>query len=364
MTPEPFNPSRDPEASCPPALARALGSMHRPSGEVPASIKEALVQEARRRVSRPVLLRFPEWVRRPVMVAAAAAIAVLALLSTTVLRAPSNSLRVDRVSGLRDVNGDGRYDVLDAFALAREARRFARFEVRWDLDGDGRLTLEDARAMARDLVRLDRSLAQVEPGPREHGRLASSFVYMDIELVPLRSRGRRGGRQAGPGRRAGIKRTRASARASLGAGARVAGMLCALALLLATPSALPQPSSGPGRFVAVAVRLDSGAELLAAYQVDIRVLTPGARIVGIEGGEAAVFHEPPFYDPIALEKERVVLAAFDLAGLSELPKGDVRVATLHLFVPGGAQPELMVELMAAGSGAGERISAAKSRLQH
>ncbi len=53
-----------------------------------------------------------------------------------------------------DVDGDGRVDVLDAFAVARAVERGGEFEAAWDADGDGEVTAADARAVLAMAVRL------------------------------------------------------------------------------------------------------------------------------------------------------------------------------------------------------------------
>jgi hypothetical protein len=153
-----------------------------------------------------------------------------------------------------------------------------------------------------------------------------------------------------------------------------------------------QGRAGPerARFIAMDLLVDPRGEPLAAWQVQVR-LAPGVSIVGIEGGggpgEArpvrppdggaigqwqpmagpgpvgpAPFAEPPVYDPRAIENDRVILAAYSLAGAERLPTVRSRVARLHLRVPAGmddaaaAAHELRV--IAAGNVRAERIGVA------
>lgn len=94
---------------------------------------------------------------------------------------------------------------------------------------------------------------------------------------------------------------------------------------------------GSVRFVAVDVFVDSGAQALAAYQFEF--VAKNAQIVGLEGGDS-VFHDAPYYDPAALHPaqesadDRIMVAAFSTA--SDLPRGRVRVARLHLMLDGVA----------------------------
>ena len=163
-------------------------------------------------------------------------------------------------------------------------------------------------------------------------------------------------------------------------------MMRALTVILAalfTAAALGWQQAGPTavsggphnpspRFEAVDVFVDSGARPLGAWQVEIKAIfgnTGGAtvprsvKLVGIEGGEAAAYKQPPYYDPAALHEsqiqERIVLAAFstDVQGAG-LPTGKTRVARLHVQVTGGAgEPEYVVKLMTAGAADGSRIDA-------
>jgi hypothetical protein len=79
--------------------------------------------------------------------------------------------------------------------------------------------------------------------------------------------------------------------------------------------------------------------------------------VGIEGGEHPAFKEPPYYDPKAMQKERVILAAFNTAKDSDLPKGKTRVATIHLQIYGPETPKFFLKLQTAANSQGKRISA-------
>lgn len=110
------------------------------------------------------------------------------------------------------------------------------------------------------------------------------------------------------------------------------------------------------RFQAVQVFLDTENEPLAAYQVLIRTIKGDVKIVGIEGGEPAAYKQPPFYDPKAIQQERVILAAFSTQPKAKLPTGKVRVATIHLQVTGDVEPEFETQLQAAANHAGKKFS--------
>ena len=118
---------------------------------------------------------------------------------------------------------------------------------------------------------------------------------------------------------------------------------------------------GRTRFCAVDIYVDSKATPLAAYQLEFIVTNSVAKIVGIEGGEHPAFHEPPFYDPKAMQHERVILAAFNTG--NDLPSGKTRVATIHLQVTNDLPLQCELKLQAAGNATGKRIAAEVSFLE-
>jgi ketosteroid isomerase-like protein len=130
-----------------------------------------------------------------------------------------------------------------------------------------------------------------------------------------------------------------------------------LSLLMAgTLSA--QEAEAPGeatRFRAYNVVLDSGDVALGAYQLDVAATSGDVKIVGIEGGEHAAFARPPYYDPKAMQGDRVILAAFSTQ--KDLPKGKTRVARIHVQVTGDAPVAFAATLAAAASADGTKIEA-------
>ena len=132
-------------------------------------------------------------------------------------------------------------------------------------------------------------------------------------------------------------------------------LICALM----SPLLAQQPAGQSSmHFRAVDIYVDSGATPLAAYQLEFSVTNGFARIVGIEGGEHPAFKEPPFYDPKAMQEERVVIAAFSTEKPENLPKGKTRVATIHLETSGPEVPAFQLKLQTAGDSAGNKISVA------
>jgi hypothetical protein len=109
------------------------------------------------------------------------------------------------------------------------------------------------------------------------------------------------------------------------------------------------------RFTSVDVLVDSDTQPLAAYQLTFTVTNTPAKIVGIEGGEHPAFKPPPYYDPKAMQQERVILAAFNTAPADQLPKGRTRVATIHLQVTGDQAPAPLIQLQVAAGPDGQPI---------
>lgn len=109
------------------------------------------------------------------------------------------------------------------------------------------------------------------------------------------------------------------------------------------------------RFEAIDVIVDSGDESLGAYQFELDSVSDGVEIVGIEGGEHAAYADPPYYDPEAMNGNRVILAAFSTD--AELPTGRSRVARIHVQLEGEAPKAYRFKLTATANDQGEDISA-------
>lgn len=139
---------------------------------------------------------------------------------------------------------------------------------------------------------------------------------------------------------------------------RGAAFIIAIILASGAPAARMQEApavAGVVRFEAVDVFADSGAAPLAAWQLDFAAATGGIRIVGIEGGEPGVFADPPYYDPAAMRSERVVIAAFSTAAPQDLPRGRSRIATVHVEISGGQDPQYVARLVVSGGPDGAPI---------
>jgi hypothetical protein len=110
-------------------------------------------------------------------------------------------------------------------------------------------------------------------------------------------------------------------------------------------------------FKTVDVFVDTAGQPLAAYQLEFRAKSGNVKIVGIEGGEDPVFKEPPYYDAKAMQQERVIIAAFSTEAEVKLPKQKTRIASIHVQVTGGQNPDYVVSLALAADPNGKKINA-------
>ena len=125
-------------------------------------------------------------------------------------------------------------------------------------------------------------------------------------------------------------------------------------LALAAFAPLPRDGAAPAfGFVDLFV---ATAQPLAAWQIELQAPAGTIQLVGVEGGDG-VFAEPAFYDPAALQHERVIVAAFSTANPGALPQGKVHVARLHVRLEHGTHPEYAVTLGATATVGGARIAA-------
>ncbi len=132
----------------------------------------------------------------------------------------------------------------------------------------------------------------------------------------------------------------------------------ALLLLISLISFGARPTT---RFEYIDVFIDPGNKSLAAYQFELKTDSNTAQIVGVEGGEHAAFKSAPYYDPTALSKNRIIVAAFNTS--SDLPKTKTRVARLHMRLTGDAKYQLQLESSAGadGSDLGAAVTFEKGR---
>ena len=127
---------------------------------------------------------------------------------------------------------------------------------------------------------------------------------------------------------------------------------------------LPAAAGSAGeeiRFVPVEIILDS-PEPVAAWQFELADRNESMKVVGVENGDSDAFARAPYYDRGAIvrgDAERIVVADYSLAEESRLPRGRIRVATVHLMIEGEADFELT--LVTATTSDGRPIDASISQ---
>jgi hypothetical protein len=132
--------------------------------------------------------------------------------------------------------------------------------------------------------------------------------------------------------------------------------ICLIVPVLAQRSEQDYSTAQPGvRFAPLHIYIDSGNKSLAAYQFELKAVAGQIKIVGVEGGRHEAFKEAPYYDPAALAKDRIIIAAFSTG--SNLPKGRTRVATLHLQIAGDVEPQYELKLIVAADSDAKEIPA-------
>jgi hypothetical protein len=109
------------------------------------------------------------------------------------------------------------------------------------------------------------------------------------------------------------------------------------------------------RFAFVDAYIDSKDQPLAAYQFELSAQGPGVTLVGVEGGDAPAFADPPYYDPKANLQNRIIIAAFNTG--ANLPHGRTRVARVMVRLTGTGGAKWSAKLDVAASAEARPISA-------
>ena len=149
-----LKPNHDP--LIPPRLAADLRRLYSGPVNVPSNVDEVILNQARSRFAGRRRVRLILALAAP----AAAAAAIAGILITAWPAASPPALHSPSVAKAdpADVDHNGRVDILDALALARQIES-GRTSA-GDLNGDGRVDAADVEAIARSAVRLDRGTLQ------------------------------------------------------------------------------------------------------------------------------------------------------------------------------------------------------------
>ena len=133
--------------------------------------------------------------------------------------------------------------------------------------------------------------------------------------------------------------------------------LVLLAACCLVPAVAGADSGLSPRFVPVEIHLDS-PQPVAAWQFELGDRSGAMKVVGIERGGIPAFPDAPYYDRTAVaegDADRIIVADYTLAGKSRLPRGRMRLATLHVMLDGDADFEL--RLVTATTYDGQAIDA-------
>ena len=135
-------------------------------------------------------------------------------------------------------------------------------------------------------------------------------------------------------------------------------LLCLVLWMAAWPG-LSRADETKVRFAALDIHLES-PEPVAAWQFELSEAAGRMRVVGVENGDGPAFAKAPYYDRKAVNDgraDRIIVADFTLRPAAELPAGKVRIATVHVRLTGGAEPDYVLRLVTAGDARGEPIPA-------
>jgi hypothetical protein len=144
---------RDEALEAPSSLVSALKRLPQERIFIPPTVDESVLRAARKQLERPELPRLG-WFRFAPWLAAAAALVVLASIPRY-FKQPSPGAAGDSVFARGDLNHDGRVDILDAFALARQLKQGGKPNPQLDLNGDGMVDERDVAALAARAVKLE-----------------------------------------------------------------------------------------------------------------------------------------------------------------------------------------------------------------
>jgi hypothetical protein len=149
------NQNRQDEAlDAPPRLVAALKRLPKAPVFIPPTADEAVLRAAQRHLNPLREVRFG-WFRLLPWVAAAAAVLLLVSIPQFYKRPAPRPTR-DSVFAPGDLNHDGRVDILDAFALARQLKQGNTRNLQLDVNGDGVVDARDVTALAKRAVKLER----------------------------------------------------------------------------------------------------------------------------------------------------------------------------------------------------------------
>ena len=136
------------------AVLRAAQKRLRKSA--PPSWPLALVAQVLNLLYRRFSIRKSKEARLATWLAAAVAVLLLAIGANQVSRWLTKQPTRTRITAREDINDDGRIDILDAFALARQLKSDGKLNPALDVNGDGVVDERDVTALAARAVKLEK----------------------------------------------------------------------------------------------------------------------------------------------------------------------------------------------------------------
>ena len=150
----------DSDLQAPPAFARDLKALYTPPSAIPPTTDETILARTRRqsvgRRRKRLLLR---WAVPPAAAAAVIMWVVFNPFVTPDVEISPHSAGIvgtHQLADHRDIDGNGRVDILDALALARSIKDNRVGEQPWDFNGDGLIDRKDVDTVAQSAVRLNK----------------------------------------------------------------------------------------------------------------------------------------------------------------------------------------------------------------
>ena len=140
-------------------LTADLHRLYEPRGGIPDNVRDEIHHQARTGLSD--LSRTRRWGGLALVATAAAIIFGVQLVlqqmadSTNRRSAKETTAPTPIVAQREDIDGNGRVDILDAFALARRVDAASPLNPTWDINADGRIDRKDVDAVAQTAVQLN-----------------------------------------------------------------------------------------------------------------------------------------------------------------------------------------------------------------
>ncbi len=147
-------PGNDASSEAPPALVAALKALPQPRPFIPPTVDEAVLAAARWRARKGGNPRF-SWFRAWRWLAAASAVILLIAIIPQIASRLRSGSRPEPRFAREDVNHDGRVDILDALALAKQLKAAEASPAPSGTDGQPGGGGLDPATLAARVVRLD-----------------------------------------------------------------------------------------------------------------------------------------------------------------------------------------------------------------